>query len=167
MLREVNAFDMNDVVNAVIHVVDHEDPPYFVNITGGTNLMAGAATAAAFFIGARAYYVSGKRGSDLAEAHVIELPVPNIPYYRSVDRTQLRVLRALESLGGRAGNPRLKESLGISAQSLSYHIKELVKKGLVSVTRGQEARSDGSTVDNRIVFVEITNAGKLVSSWSS
>jgi hypothetical protein len=62
VLRQVNAFDMNDIISSIVDIVDHEKPPYFVNITGGTNLMAGAACAASFFIGAKAYYVLGKRG---------------------------------------------------------------------------------------------------------
>jgi CRISPR locus-related DNA-binding protein len=168
VLKKVDAFDMNDIVNTIIEIVDREKPPYYVNITGGTNLMAGAASAAAFFIGAKAYYVLGKRGSPSPEGKVIELPVPNIPYYRSVEKTQLRILKTLVSLGGRAHSARLRETLGMSPQSMSYHVKELAKKGLVNVSRGSgEVAPEASKVDNRVAIVAITNAGKLVSSWSA
>jgi DNA-binding transcriptional ArsR family regulator len=168
VLKQVNAFDMNDIVNSIIDIVDHEEPPYFVNITGGTNLMAGAASAASFFIGAKAYYVIGKRGSDASEAQVIELPVPNIPYYRILDRTQLRVLKTVVDLGGKVHNARLRDALDISPQSLSYHVKGLAEKGLVNIVRGEGAISRAATrADRRTILIEITNAGKLVSSWSS
>lgn len=168
VLKQVNAFDMNDIVNSIIDIVDHEKPPYYVNITGGTNLMAGAASAASFFIGAKAYYVLGKRGSDISEAQVIELPVPKIPYYRILDRTQLRVLKTVADLGGKVNNARLRDALDISPQSLSYHVKELAEKGLVNAVRGGGATPKGETrADRRTILVEITNAGKLVSSWSS
>ena len=167
-LREINAFDMNGIISSIIDIVDHEDPPYFVNITGGTNLMAAAACAAAFFIGAKAYYVLGKRGSELSESEVIELPVPNIPYYRSIDKTQLRVLKAIIDLGGSSSNARLRESLNMSPQSLSYHVKEMARKGLVNVQRGQVPVPHGkSGVDNRAISIALTNAGRLVLSWSS
>lgn len=168
VLKQVNAFDMNDIISSITDIVDHEEPPYFVNITGGTNLMAGAACAAAFFIGAKAYYVLGKRGSELSESEVIELPVPNIPYYRTIDKTQLRVLRALDSLGGSSSNAGLRDSIGMSPQSLSYHVKELARKGLVNVLRGQVLIPHGRPrLDSRAISISLTNAGKLVLSWSS
>ena len=166
VLKQINAFDMNDIISTIIGIVDQEKPPYFVNITGGTNLMAGAACAASFFIGAKAYYVLGKRGVKLAESEVIELPVPSIPYYRTIERTQLGVLKSLESLGGKANSARLRDSLNMSPQTISYQIKELAKKGLVRVTRGERITDQGPVLDSRVLVVEITNAGKLVSSWS-
>lgn len=166
VLRQINAFDMNNIISAIISIVDQEKPPYFVNITGGTNLMAGAACAASFFIGAKAYYVLGKRGKEMAESEVIELPMPNIPYYRTIEGTQLRVLKSLESLGGRANSARLRDSLDMSPQTISYHVKELAKKGLVRVTRGERITDRGPMPDSRVILVEMTNAGKLVSSWS-
>jgi DNA-binding transcriptional ArsR family regulator len=168
VLKQVNAFDMNDIIFAIIDIVDHEKPPYFVNITGGTNLMAGAACATSFFIGAKAYYVLGKRGGTMEESQVIELPVPNIPYYRTVDKSQLRVLEALSRLGGKAPNSILRESMEISPQILSYHIKELSRKGLVEVLREEVSSSQNeSRVDRRMITVKLTNAGKLVLGWSS
>lgn len=166
ILKQIDAFDMNDVVNAIVSVVDSEKPPYYVNITGGTNLMAGAATAASFFIGAKAYYVYGKKGDDLSATRVIELPIPNIPYYRNVEKSQLRILKALESLGGKASNQQLREALDVSPQILSYHVKELTRKGLLVPRRGASPGGINET-DNRVLTVEITSAGRLVSSWTS
>ena len=167
-LRQIDAFDMNNIISTMIAIVDQEKPPYFVNITGGTNLMAGAACAAAFFIGAKAYYVLGRRGGKMAEPEVIELPVPNIPYYRTIDKCQLEVLEWLNRLGGVAPNSRLLDSLGVSPQVMSYRIKELARKGLVNVLRGQvPTLGEKMKADRRANTIELTNAGRLVLGWSS
>lgn len=168
VLKQIDAFDMNDIISTIIGIVDHEKPPYFVNITGGTNLMAGAATAASFFVGAKAYYVLGERGGKMEDSEVIELPMPNVPYYRTIDKSQLRVLEALSRLNGVAPNSRLRDSLGISPQVLSYHIKELTKKGLVHVLRGQVPTATGEMkADSRAITIGLTSAGRLVLGWSS
>ena len=168
VLKQINAFDMNGIISAIIGIVDQEKPPYFVNITGGTNLMAGAATAAAFFVGAKAYYVLGERGGKIEESEVIELPMPNVPYYRTINKSQLQVLEALSRLNGVAPNSRLRDSLGISPQVLSYHVKELARKGLVKVLRGQAPTETGAMkADNRAIMIELTGAGRFVLGWSS
>lgn len=167
-LRQINAFDMNNITSTMIAIVDQEKPPYFVNITGGTNLMAGAACAAAFFIGAKAYYVLGKRGGKMAESEIIELPLPNIPYYRTINKSQLEVLEWLSRLGGVATNSRLRDSLGTSPQVMSYRVKELVRKDLVNVLRGQVPTAGGEMkADRRANTVQLTEAGRLVLGWSS
>jgi CRISPR locus-related DNA-binding protein len=166
-LRQIDAFDMNNVISSIIDIVDQEKPPYFINITGGTNLMAGAACAASFFVGAKAYYVLEKQEGSSAESEVIELPVPNIPYYRTIDKTQLRVLGEVSKLGGRTSNSRLRDSLHMSPQVLSYHIKELARKELIRVIRDQVlSRQGGAKVDSRAITIELTNAGRLVLRWS-
>ena len=57
-IYEVEAFEMRSVVDTIVSIAkDHPGEELYVNITGGTNLMAGAATPSAFFIGASPYYV--------------------------------------------------------------------------------------------------------------
>ena len=53
MLREIDAFDMSSIIDAIMDIVESQDPPFYINISGGTNMMAGAATAASFFVGAK------------------------------------------------------------------------------------------------------------------
>ena len=169
-LKEIDAFDMNNVIDAILSVVEKEDPPFYINMTGGTNIMAGAACAASFFVGAKAYYVLGKRNAENAQYKVIELPVPNIPYYRVLSKSELRVLKALEELGGKCTNPQLKYRLNISPQILSYHIKELAAKALITFgnaeTKLHSARPRQAISDRRIKTVKITNAGLLVLRWT-
>ncbi len=120
--------------------------------------MAAAALAAAFFVGAKAYYIQGKRNDENPENKVIELPVPNIPYYRTLSKSELEILKAIDKLGGKCTNPQLKGGLGISPQILSYHISELEKKALITV--------ENNTTDRRVKKVQMTNAGQLVLRWT-
>jgi len=170
-LREIDAFDMHNIINEIISIVEKEDPPIYINITGGTNLMAGAACSAAFFVGAKAYYVLGKKGASLAESEVIELPVPNIPYHRVLKKTQLTILQALGKLGGSTSNSALRMKVDLSPQELSYHIRELERKALVVANRGERATTvrAGKIIaktDRRKMAIALTNAGKLVLNWS-
>jgi CRISPR locus-related DNA-binding protein len=169
-LKEVDAFDMNNIIDAILSIIETEKPPFYINITGGTNMMAGAACAASFFVGAKAYYVLGKKGTDASQYKVIELPVPNIPYYRELSKQELSVLEALDKLGGTCTNPQLKRSLNISPQTLSYHVKELETKALIEVG-GKELRlrtlhPNSQISDRRVKTIRITNAGRLVLRWA-
>jgi CRISPR locus-related DNA-binding protein len=169
-LKEIDAFDMNNIINAILSIVEMEKPPFYINVTGGTNIMAGAACAASFFVGAKAYYVLGKREANASQYKVIELPVPNIPYYRELSKPELSVLKALDKMGGTCTNPQLKHSLGISPQALSYHVKELETKALIEVEshelRGRTSRSSSAISDRRVKTIRITNAGRLVLRWA-
>jgi len=164
-LVQIDPFDMQNIIDAIVSIVDVNTPPFYINITGGTNLMAGASCSAAFFVGAKAYYVLGRIGSD--NATLIELPVPNIPYYRTLQKTQLRVLESLKYLGGSASNRAIRDRLHMTPQILSYHIQQLEKKALISTTRGTGSASVAGPrgLDRRKVDVSITGAGKLVLSW--
>jgi CRISPR locus-related DNA-binding protein len=168
-LKEIDAFNMNSVINTILEVVELEKPPFFINITGGTNIMAAAACSAAFFVGAKAYYIQGKRGVENPENKVLELPVPNIPYYRTLSKSEMGVLRALSKMGGCCMNPQLKSALGISAQILSYHIGELEKKRLITVENNKSNNlgnlKDPPISDRRIKKIQLTNAGQLVLRW--
>lgn len=56
--RLIDAFDLRNVVDTIVSIAkQHSGDDLFINITGGTNLVAGGATSSAFFIGATPYYV--------------------------------------------------------------------------------------------------------------
>jgi hypothetical protein len=108
---------MNGVINTILEKVDLEN---FIlhQHQWRTNVMAVAACSAAFFVGAKVYYIHGKRGVDNSENKVIELPVPNIPYYRTLSKSELAVLKTIDKLGNKCLNLQLREAIGISAQKL-------------------------------------------------
>ena len=160
--RKVEQYDMNSVVNTITDIAKEEsENSLFINITGGTKLMSGAATAASFFVGAQAYYVITPKDlppDSPVMNRLVELPVPNIPYHNSLTGTQLDILRLVSKRNGKVSNKMLKEALGLSAQTLSYHIRQLDKKKLVTLYMDEN--------DSRMKYLLITNPGKLVVSWS-
>jgi CRISPR locus-related DNA-binding protein len=168
-LKKIDPFDMNSIVNAIIEIADREKgEPIYINITGGTNLMAGAATAASFIVGAKAYYVldTRKPPEKKPSGDVIELPIPSIPFVKTMQTTQLTILRKIAELGGRVNNVHLREKLQMTPQKLSYHIRELERKGFVTTKRGWKFEAyKASKVDTRMLAIELTNAGRLVVSW--
>ena len=169
-LSQIDPFDMHSVIDTILGIVDKEKSPIYINITGGTNLMAGAACAAAYFVGAQAYYVQGRSDKPEAEGKILELPVPNIPYYRVLDKTQLLILKKLSQRGNPMPNSLLREETEMSPQNLSYHIKQLERKKLVEVGRGTErnARGGGNEpVDRRAITIRLTNAGRLAEAWAN
>jgi predicted transcriptional regulator len=125
--------------------------------------MAGAACAASFFIGAKAYYVQGRVGDDLENSKVVELSVPSIPL-QTPDKTQLNILSIVSRHPSTIASSMVRNEVGISAQVLSYHLKELVKKGLLQYVTAGGPESVKPT-DGRKVYVSITNAGRLVLQW--
>ncbi len=170
ILKEIDAFDMNNIINAILEIVEKEQPPFYINITGGTNMMAGAACAASFFVGAKAYYVQGKRLSENSSYKVIELPVPNIPYYRVIGKSELSILDCLSKMGGKCTTPQIKSMLGMSPQIISYHVRELQLKALVEVDSPElkpvKSRPENLKLDRRVKTIRITNAGLLVLRWT-
>jgi CRISPR locus-related DNA-binding protein len=174
-LIEINPFDMNNIIESIIRIVEKEkQSSIYVNITGGTNLMAGAACSASFFVGAKAYYVLDQsklpKNSPL-QNQIIELPTPKIPYARTLQKTQMEILNKLAQYNGSSSNRQLHYELKISPQKLSYNIRELETKGFVTTNRGWEKQKMHKgkpirEVDRRILAVSITNAGRLVASWT-
>ncbi|MFB6186187.1 MAG: DUF6293 family protein, partial [Halobacteriaceae archaeon] len=56
--HQIDAFDLRSVVDTIVSIArEHTGDEVYINITGGTNLVAGGATSSAFFIGATPYYV--------------------------------------------------------------------------------------------------------------
>ena len=171
-LVQIDPFKMDDIIGAILQIVGEASSPIYINITGGTNLMAGAACIAAFFVGAQAYYVLGKRGGPISESRVVELPVPNIPYNKVLDDTQIAILREIQQLNRPTTNRELREILGLSPQRMRYHINELETKRLIFTSRGFEQINHLSKerrvkkLDKRLLTVNISNAGKFVLNFT-
>lgn len=158
----IDAFDLRDVVDTIVSAArSNPDQEIYLNITGGTNLVAGAATASAFFIGATPYYVlQPQTGEESIDDLVMELPSPTQPLNFEIEGLQLEVLQTLGSWDeeGRKGVilREIGEELNESSQKISYHVNELEEKGLV------EAKTDG-----RRKNVHVTDVGRLYLQWTS
>jgi hypothetical protein len=163
ILKKINIFSVDNMVNTISGIAKNEvDNNLFINITSGTNLMAGAACATSYFIGAQAYYIKDQRKlppNSPKRDTLIELPVPNIRYNEALDKTQIEILQMIAKHDGPSSARFLRQNgLNISAQNLSYHLKELVRKRLILMIP--------STIDSRIKDLHLTDVGKLILSWS-
>lgn len=158
----IDAFDLRDVVDTVVSVArENPDQEIYVNITGGTNLMAGAATASAFFIGATPYYVlEPQTGEESVDELVKKLPSPTQPLTFEIGGLQFDVLETLGEWDedGRRGVilREIGDELGESSQKISYHISQLEEKGLVE-----------TEMEGRTKHVYVTDVGRLYLQWTS
>lgn len=156
----VDAFDLRSVVDTIVSVARaHPDDDCYINITGGTNLMAGAATSSAFFVGASPYYVLEPQADEPIDELVVPLPAPKQPLTFDLSDAQRAVL---EQLGKWDAENRthvigreIGDELGASAQKVSYHVGELETKGLI------ETHPDGRRKE-----IELTDVGRLYLRWT-
>jgi len=157
----IDAFDLRSVVDTIVRIAKkYPDDDLFINITGGTNLVAGGATSSAFFIGATPYYVLEPQSDDEdIDDLVMELPAPTQPLTFEIEGLQRAVLVTLgkwDEQGKRDVIMReIGEELGESAQKISYHINQLETRGLV------EKRSAGRSKN-----IYLTDVGKLYLRWT-
>jgi hypothetical protein len=161
ILKIIDPFSMSNIVEVLTNIAKQESSNnLFINITGGTNLMAGAATATSFFIGAQAYYIKipNKVSENIpSKSLLVELPVPKIPYHNSLEQTQISILKSIAKKNGRTTNKIITNELKMSPQIISYHIKELQRKKLIV--------TDTDKNDSRKKVLSLTNAGNLVLNW--
>ncbi|WP_340099418.1 DUF6293 family protein [Salinibaculum salinum] len=159
-IREVDAFELRSVVDTIVTVAkENPGEDLYVNITGGTNLMAGAATSSAFFIGAKPYYVLERQDDESLEELVISLPAPKQPLTFDLSDAQREVLEQLGDWDneGRTGiiGRQLGDALGVSSQKISYHTGQLEERGLIE-THPQGRRKE----------IELTDVGRLYLRWT-
>jgi CRISPR locus-related DNA-binding protein len=159
-IHEVDAFELRSVVDTIVSIArDHVGDEIYVNITGGTNLMAGAATSSAFFIGAKPYYILERQDDEPLDELVISLPAPKQPLTFDLSDAQRAVLEQVGHWDERGKTDiigrEIGDALGISAQKVSYHVGKLEEKGLIE-THPQGRRKE----------ISVTDVGKLYLRWT-
>ncbi len=159
-VHEISAFELRSVVDTIVSIAkQHQGEDLYINITGGTNLMAGAATSSAFFIGARPYYVLEPQEDESIDELVVSLPAPRQPLTFDLSEPQREVLEQLGEwdVNGREGviGREIGEILGESAQNISYHVGQLEEKGLV------ETHPTGRRKE-----IVLTDVGRLYLRWT-
>ena len=157
-LAEIPPYDLGGMVYAIMGIAKEEmssgDVRFMVNISGGTNLMAGAATAASYLLGAEVYYVTKGLEGDVLEDRVVTFPTPVMPDPSRLGKSAVACLRFIAASGGVMTNARIAGGLGWSAQTASHNVKVLRNWHMVEVTRGVE----GNSRESRIT---LTDHGRL------
>lgn len=141
VLKVIDPFGMNDILAKIIEVRKEVGDASMAHITivvsGGTNVMAGAAFLGCLLIDAEAVYikedVTANKDQPLAD-RVLRFPIPKIPPEKLSEplRDVLRVMpRGQDDIVTKAPT-FLRDKLGLSPQTASYRLKKLAELNLVN-----------------------------------
>ena len=158
-LLVIDPFGMSDVLAAITAIPrSHPDTHLTVNLSGGTNIMASAALVACFMLGADAVYIKEHIAPSKRplEDRVHRLPVPRVALrdLRAPQTKVLAVLRKRDRGKTEGAVSVLGRELGMPPQLASYHLKRLVRWGLVEMeTVGR--RKDARLTDSGFLFASM------------
>lgn len=159
-------FEMNDILGKALAVGKRLQEAGYritVNLTGGTNVMAGAAMVACFMLGSEAVYIREDvtiRKDEPLEERLIRLPIPRVAM-KDISETHRRVLIELsKEPGGKLENAVtvLGERLGTSGQTASNRLRKLRSMGLLVLIVDEN--------DERSKTATLTDTGKLFAQMS-
>lgn len=164
-LKVIDPFGMNDILSKIIEVRkevgDVSKSHVTIVVSGGTNIMAGAAFLGCLLIDAEAVYikedVTAKKDQPLSD-RILRLAIPKSPPEKLSEplREVLRVMpRGQNDVIDRAPT-FLREKLGLSPQTASYRLKKLADLNLIIY------RSNGK---NRLA--SLTDSGRLFAALLS
>jgi DNA-binding transcriptional ArsR family regulator len=164
-LKVIDPFGMNDILSKIIEVRkevgDASKAHVTVVVSGGTNVMAGAAFLGCLLIDAEAVYikedVTAKKDQPLAD-RVLRFPIPRIPPERLSEplREVLRVMPRGQDAVVTKAPTFLRDRLGLSPQTASYRLKKLAELKFVNY------RPEGR---NRLA--SLTDSGRLFAALLS
>lgn len=142
------------VMALVAEILRKETPLYdevFFNVSSGSKMLSCAGLSAAF--------VNGIKAIGATESGLFHLPVLKFSYSELISEPKLKILRALNDLGGSIESlVALEQEAKVEKSLLSYHIrggkdsKGLEGLGLVEVDRGDYGK----------LAIRLTELGRLV-----
>jgi hypothetical protein len=180
-LLKVDAFDLEQIINTILTTIhdEREKNPslvprrdFIINITGGTNLMAAAASTAAYFSGSRVIYAMDRskyRGDD----PVKELPMPPRPENDDRGKTSLTTAIILEKIRDfkKCTYKMLLEAIRQDhrcrkKQRIEYHLRKLKENNLISITLGWEYKKEGKLkMDHKMRTIMLTPSGSFYAKF--
>jgi nucleoside-diphosphate-sugar epimerase len=179
-LLKVDAFDLEQIINTILTTIhdEREKNPslskrdFVINITGGTNLMAAAASTAAYFSGSRVIYAMDRskyRGDD----PVKELPMPPRPENDNRGRASLTTAIILEKISDfkKCTYKMLLEAIRQDhrcrkKQRIEYHLRKLKENNLISITLGWEYNKGGKLeMDHKKRTIMLTSSGSFCAKF--
>ena len=146
---------IRDVLERIGEILNIESKNYLqilMNVSCGDKLIGCACLSAAFINGIKAFGMD-RSGAPLA------MPVLKLSYSEVISEPKIKILRAMDSVGGMVNSlEQLEEISGFGKPLLSYHVmgakdsKGLAELGLVEVEKGQRGR----------LLAKLTTLGKLL-----
>ncbi|MCB9361881.1 DUF1887 family protein [Candidatus Woesearchaeota archaeon] len=143
VVQVIDPFSQDSIQNILDYIIDivkkHAADEVYINITGGTNLMGAAALSAAYFVGAKAYYVLDSRKIDKSKNKVVMLPIPKISFFDALTETQKKVLLDIATHIAKKGPIQniqaYAKSIGWSHPRIKPHLDALEQMQLIEVDR--------------------------------
>lgn len=156
-LVNVNPFEFQDTVAMISRIhKDNPDCALHLNMTGGTNIMASATLFAGMITRSKVFYLRQEiyDQKESLEDRIIDIPTPKVALndLNETEKETLKILRAFDKGSIKGINSSIGSNLGLSGQLMSYHLKQLEKKELVSIeSEGRQKR------------VTLTDSGRFLS----
>ena len=148
-------WDTMERVNEILNLEGRNFQQVLMNVSSGDKLIGCAALSAAFINGIKAF------GMDSTKSVPLLMPVLKLSYNEIVSGAKIKILKAIDSVGGIVDSlDRLEQVAGIGKPLLSYHVqggkdsKGLADLGLIEVDRGDRGK----------IIINLTTLGKLLVS---
>lgn len=145
--------DTMERVTEILNLNGKEFQQVLMNVSSGDKLLGCAALSTAFINGIKAF------GKDETGTSPLLMPVLKLSYSEIISEAKIKILKAIDSLGGTVNSlDELEQVSGYGKPLLSYHVqgardsKGLVDLGLVEVERGDRGK----------MSVKLTTLGKLL-----
>jgi hypothetical protein len=145
--------DTMERVTEILNLNGKEFQQVLMNVSSGDKLLGCAALSTAFINGIKAF------GKDETGTSPLLLPVLKLSYSEIISEAKIKILKAIDSLGGTVNSlDELEQISGYGKPLLSYHVqgardsKGLVDLGLAEVERGDRGK----------ISVKLTTLGKLL-----
>lgn len=151
VVKRIDPFDYQNVYDTVLKISkeelgSHSDARFHLNITRGTNIMAGAMCSASYLMNSDIYYVKAANYSETNQEELISIEVESFP--------ELELLKTKESYSLFLKFKNKEEikniDLKVEFKSLTYKTKELSDYGLIE------------KIGSKNCVWRLTNKGKIV-----
>jgi Uncharacterized protein conserved in archaea len=156
--KKIDPYDFHGIINAIMSIKKTEEDAhphvkYHVNFTSGTNIMAGAACCASYFLDSELYYVRNREEIPdfTVEEEIIKIATPNVPEVDSI-KGNTREIFLIVSEGGGARNVKILEKTGLAPNTAAYHTKLLKNYELITDKR-----------DGKQTYWTLTDKGKIAA----
>jgi hypothetical protein len=171
-IEKVNPFDFQDCLIKLIQILRGipKNKDKILNLTGGTNIMSGAAVCAAWIEGVKAFYLREKR--EAAEGEVV-IEIPNLKDKKITEKENEILLYLLER---EKDEERIasKVAAGVKVRpnTLTTHLTNLINKGLVETSpytktiqiKKYNTIKNKVTENKKIKVLKLTDAGNFYAN---
>jgi len=145
--------DTMERVNEILNLNGKEYQQVLMNVSAGDKLIGCAALSSAFINGIMAF------GMDSTHSLPLLMPVLKLSYSEVISAAKIKILKAIDSIGGTIDSlDQLEQLSGYGKPLLSYHVqgakdsKGLADLGLVEVEKGDRGK----------ISAKLTTLGKLL-----